>query len=123
MPGESVPPCPGPDLLLDQVGKEIVDLNNRGVMAARAGDFAGSVQLLVQAAEQVPNLQFLVNAAKAIFTLLERQGWDAELAAKGYEFLLRAQQKDRKNPKVISARELYSTIARKYNVPQGGANP
>lgn len=109
--------------LLDQVGKEIVDLNNRGVMAARAGDFAGSVQLLVQAAEQVPNLQFLVNAAKAIFTLLERQGWDAELAAKGYEFLQRAQQKDRKNPKVISARELYSTIARKYNVPQGGANP
>lgn len=106
--------------LLDQVGKEIVDLNNRGVMAARAGDFEGSVQLLIQAAEQVPNLQFLVNAAKAIFTLLDRKGWDADLASKGYEYLQRAQQKDRKSPKVISARELYATVARKYGITSPG---
>ncbi len=105
--------------LLDQVGKEIVDLNNRGVMAARAGDFEGSVQLLIQAAEQVPNLQFLVNAAKAIFTLLDKKGWDPELASKGYEYLQRAQRKDRKSPKVISARELYATVAKKYGVAAG----
>lgn len=106
--------------LLDQVSKEIVDLNNRGVLAARAGDFEGSVQLLIQAAEQVPNLQFLVNAAKAIFTLLDRKGWDAELARKGYDYLQRAQRKDAKSAKVVSARELYATVAKKYGMTAGG---
>lgn len=102
--------------LLDQVGKEIIGLNNKGVMAARNGDLEGAVQLLIQAVEQVPNLQFLVNAAKAIFTLLDKKGWDAELAAKGQEYLVRAQRKDPKNPKIASARELYTTVAKKYGI-------
>ena len=102
--------------LLDRVGKEIVDLNNEGVLAAREGDLEGSVQLLIQAAEKVPNLQFLINAAKAIFTLLDKKGWDTELAAKGEEFLVRAQRKDPKNAKIASARALYTTVAKKYGV-------
>ena len=105
--------------LLDQVSKEIVELNNRGVIAARSGDLEGAVQLLIQAAEKVPNLQFLVNAAKAIFTLLDQRGWDHELAAKGSEYLERAQLKDRKNSKVASARELAMTVAKKYGVAKG----
>lgn len=100
--------------LLDQVGKEIVNLNNRGVLAARSGDFKAAVDLLIQAAEQVPNLQFLVNAAKAIFTLLDRQGWDQDMADKGLHYIQRAAIKDRKSAKVASARELYTTVAKKY---------
>lgn len=102
--------------MLDQVGKEIIELNNRGVMAARSGDLEGAVKLLIQAAEKVPNLQFLINAAKAIFTLLDKKGWDADLAAKGLDYLDRAQNKDRKSPKVASARELYMTVAKKYRM-------
>ena len=52
--------------LLAKVGQEIVELNNRGVLAARTGNLEASVQMLIEAAERVPNLQFLVNAAKAI---------------------------------------------------------
>jgi tetratricopeptide (TPR) repeat protein len=102
--------------LLDQVGKEIIDLNNKGVMAARSGDLEGAVKLLIQAVEQVPNLQFLVNAAKAIYTLMDKKGWDAELAARALDYLQRAQRKDRKSAKVASARELYVTVAKKYGV-------
>ena len=102
--------------LLDEVGKEIVALNNKGVLAARSGDLEGAVQLLIQAAEQVPNLQFLVNAAKAIFTLLGQKGWDADLAAQGVGYLKRAQRKDRKSQKVASARELYVAVARKSGI-------
>lgn len=102
--------------LLDQVGREIVDLNNKGVLAARAGDLEGAVQLLIQAAEQVPNLQFLVNAAKAIYTLMDKKGWNPELATRAYDYLQRAQRKDRKSPKVASARELYVAVAKKYGV-------
>lgn len=102
--------------LLDQVNKQIIDLNNKGVLAARNGDLEGSVQLLIQAAEQVPNLQFLVNAAKAIFTLMDQKGWDAELAARALDYLMRAQRKDRKSPKVASARELYVAVAKRHGI-------
>lgn len=102
--------------LLDQVGREIVELNNRGVMAARSGDLEGAVRLLIQAVDQVPNLQFLVNAAKAIYTLMDQQGWDAELAARAHDYLARALRKDRKSPKVASARALYVAVAKKYGV-------
>ncbi len=99
--------------LLDQVGAEIIDLNNRGVMVARAGDIEASVELLMAAADQVPNLQFLVNAAKAIFTLIDRKGWDPELAERGLQYLDRARAKDPRSPKVASARELYAAVAKK----------
>jgi DNA-binding response OmpR family regulator len=102
--------------LLDQVGKEIIDLNNKGVMAARSGDLEGAVRLLIQAADQVPNLQFLVNAAKAIYTLMDQKGWNNELAAQAGDYLQRAQRKDRKSAKVASARELYVTVAKKYGI-------
>jgi tetratricopeptide (TPR) repeat protein len=102
--------------MLEQVGKEIIDLNNKGVMAARSGDLEGAVRLLIQAVEQVPNLQFLVNAAKAIFALIDQKGWDQDLAARALDYLQRAQRKDRKSPKVASAREFYVTVAKKYGM-------
>ena len=102
--------------LLDAVGQEIVELNNRGVMAARAGDLYASVQLLAQAADQMPNLQFLVNAAKSIYTLMDKQGWDPELAEQAHSYLQQALRKDRKNPRVASARQLFISVARKYGV-------
>ena len=107
--------------LLDQVGKEIIALNNKGVMAARSGDLVGAVQLLIQAAEQVPNLQFLVNAAKAIFALMDKNGWDDELAARAQDYLQRAQRKDRKSAKLASAREQYVTVAKKYGITTSNA--
>jgi CheY-like chemotaxis protein len=111
-------------ILLAKVGREIVDLNNSGVLAARSGDLEASVQMLIQAAERVPNLQFLVNACKAIFTLLERKGWDDELGKRGLRYLEMAQAKEMRNPKVVSARQLYCQVSRKYGievVPISGA--
>ena len=109
--------------LLAKVGKEIVDLNNRGVLAARSGDLDTSVQMLIEAADRVPNLQFLVNATKAIFTLLDRRGWNEPMGQRGIRYLQMAQAKDMNNVKVISAREFYHQVARKYGievVPIGG---
>ena len=110
--------------MLAKVGREIVELNNRGVLAARGGDLVASVQMLIEAAERVPNLQFLINASKAIFTLLDRKGWNEDMAQRGIRYLQLAQAKDLRNAKVISASELYQQVARKYGievVPLGGA--
>jgi hypothetical protein len=94
------------------------------VLAARSGDLEASVQMLIEAADSVPNLQFLVNATKAIFTLLERNGWNEGMAERGLRYLQMAQAKDIRNAKVVSARELYQRAARKYGiaiVPLSGA--
>ena len=72
--------------------------------------------MLIEAAESVPNLQFLINASKAIFTLLERKGWHIEMGQRGVRYLQLAHTKDPLNPKVISARELYRQVARKYGI-------
>lgn len=107
----------GGRLLIKEVSSEIVDINNRGVLKARAGDLQGAVELLSEAADRMPNLQFLVNACKAIFTLLNQQGWDELLAEKGRNYLLRARFKDATSPKVVSAWELYQQVAKKFGVP------
>ena len=109
--------------LLAKVGREIVELNNRGVMAARNGDIESAVQMLIEAAESAPNLQFLVNASKAIFTLLARKGWDEQMAIRGKHYLEMAQAKDIRSPKVISARELYLQVARKYGIEVAQKGP
>lgn len=104
--------------LMTSVNDEIVELNNRGVLAARGGDLQKAVDLLIEAADRVPNLQFLANAAKAIFTLINQKGWDEELAQRGAMYLRQAWQKDRQNSKVASARALYSAVLEKYGKPE-----
>lgn len=105
--------------LLDEVAREIVAINNRGVLKAREGDLEGAVELLIEAAERMPNLQFLVNASKAIFTLLDKIGWDEKLADQARRYALRARAKEPANAKVISAWSLYQQVGAKYgiNVP------
>jgi FimV-like protein len=101
--------------LLAEVGREIVELNQRGVQAAESGDGA-SVQALIEAAERVPSVQFLTDASRAIFTLLDRKGWNEEMAERGLHYLRLAQAKSANSPKVVSARELYFGVARKYGI-------
>ena len=102
--------------LLAQVDKEMVVLNNRGIIAARSGNLRGAVELLMQAADEAPNLQFLLNAAKAIYSLLDQDGWDAALAARADDYLQRAELKDPDSPKVNAARLLRSAAARKHGI-------
>jgi tetratricopeptide (TPR) repeat protein len=102
--------------LLAEVGREIVELNNRGALAASSGDDKASMHLLIEAAERVPSVQFLTDASKAIFTSLDFKGWNEEMADRGLRYLRLAQTKDARNPKVVSAREQYLQVARKYGI-------
>ena len=102
--------------MLAKVGKEIVAINNQGMLAARSGDLASSVEMLLEAAERVPNLQFLVNAAKAVFTQMDQAGWQEDLARRGINCLNLAQAKEPRNANLMSAGELYYRVARKYGI-------
>lgn len=100
--------------ILDSVSRELIDINNRGVLMAREGKIEESVQLLSEAADRIANIQFLVNAASAIFTLLDRRGWIDELALRGAGYLLGAQGRDPGSQRVIAAGELLQTVAQKH---------
>lgn len=102
--------------LLDQVGREIVALNNRGVLAARGGDLEASVKLLMEAAESVPNLQFLMNATKAICAFMDQKGWRDEMAERAAHYLEVAQAKSPRDPRVLSGKEAYKKVAVKYGI-------
>ncbi len=102
--------------LLDQVSREIVEINNRGVMAARGGDLEASVRLLMEAADRVPSIQFLANAAKAICALMDQKGWREDLAEQAARYLEQAQAKSPRDSRVLSGRESYQRVAAKYGV-------
>jgi tetratricopeptide (TPR) repeat protein/CheY-like chemotaxis protein len=102
--------------MLDQVNREIVEINNRGVMAARSGNLEESVRLLIEAAESVPSLQFLVNASKAICALMEREGWQPEQAERANGYLQQAQARSPKDPRVLSGREAYQRVVEKFGI-------
>ncbi|MGB4468472.1 MAG: response regulator [Azovibrio sp.] len=102
--------------MLEEVGAEIIRLNNEGVLTARGGDLKAAVDMLMNAADRVPNVQFLVNAARAIFTLMDQQGWDVDLAARATDYLKRAQTKAPRNPKVLLTLEIHAQVARKYGI-------
>ena len=102
--------------LLAEVGREIVEINDRGAQAERNGDHEASLQTLIGAAERIPSVQFLTEAAKAIFIRFDRKGWNEEMAERGIRYLQTAYAKDALNPKVVSAREMYLQVARKYGI-------
>lgn len=105
--------------LLDQVNREIVDINNRGVLAARSGNLEESVRLLAEAADAVPNVQFLVNAAKAICALMDRQGWRQDYAERAQGYLRRATARDAQDWRVVTGNETFRRLAARHG--QGSA--
>ena len=92
-------------------------------MEAAGADREVSLGKLLEAANRIPSLQFLLNASNAVFTQLDQKGWNEDLAAQALQCLNKAQAKEALNPKVVAARELYRRTARKYGidvVPLGG---
>jgi hypothetical protein len=87
------------------------------VLAARAGRLDEAAHRLSEVATLVPTVQFLANAAKAIYALLDQQGWHADLAARADAFLRQAGELDASSPKVAAARQQRSAVRQKYRIP------
>jgi DNA-binding response OmpR family regulator/Flp pilus assembly protein TadD len=105
--------------LLNTVNNEIAGINNESARIAREGDLEGAVQLLTDAAERMPNLKFLVSASNAVFSLLDRQGWQNERAEQGLRYLIKAQLKKPRDPAVVAAGERMQQVAHKYGISVG----
>lgn len=92
----------------------IVELNHRGVMAARNGDLEESTRLLIKVADQEPTVRFMLNATKAIMNQIESRGWNPELMLKARDYLQRVQSMEPDNSRLATTRALYTTTLQKH---------
>lgn len=104
------------EVMLDEIARAVGGAQAEQEAAAQSGDAAATLAALFRAADRVPNVQFLVNAANAVFTMLDAQGWRVDQAEHGLRYLLKAQAKDAKNPRVVAAYDLFQHVAHKYGV-------
>ena len=103
--------------LIHSSSREVIALNNRAVKLAQAGDLKGSVELLMQAADQLSNNNVVVlNATHAILTYLGQFGWDDHLAETVKEYLGIVKKRDPENKKFLILSGLYKDLGTKFGV-------
>lgn len=103
--------------LIHTSSREVIALNNRAVKLAQAGDLKGSVELLMQAADQLKNNNVVVlNAAHAILTYLGQYGWNERLAKTALEYLDAVRQREPGHKKYLMLTTLYKDLSDKYGI-------
>ena len=103
--------------IIDGNVKEIIQLNNQGVLKAKEGDLDGSVKLLTEAAEKMPeNLQIILNAAQALLVHIDQRGWNEDYMLSAQRYLEAARTKNAAHPKFLSVSKLAQDVTKKYGV-------
>ncbi len=103
--------------IVDGNVKEIIQLNNQGVMKAKEGDLDGSVQLLTEAAEKMPgNLQIILNAAQALLVHIDKRGWNEGYMESALRYINAARGISVAHPKLLSVNKLAQDVTKKYGV-------
>lgn len=103
--------------LARQSRQEVADMVALGAARAKQGDFAGAVELMLEAVAKLPdNPQVVFNATVAVLKCLEHDGWDGRLGLHALNFIGAVRRLDPTNPKLPVLSGLHQQILRKYNV-------
>lgn len=104
-------------ILVEDSVKNVIQINNQGVLRAQQGDLDGAVELLTQAAEKLPgNTQVVLNAAQALLVHVQQRGWNQGYMETAKKHLALVRKKDANNPKLLVVNKLAQEVARKYGV-------
>jgi len=88
-----------PASMIETMRQEIVDLNNRGVQLASAGQIEASLGLFEAAAERMSSNRVInLNAARVLLLQMERKGADGESLSKVRRYVERIRQIDPNDP-------------------------
>ena len=101
------------------VGQEkrhhVDDLVNGGAARAKNGDYQGAVELMLEAADKLPNNPSVAfNAALAVLRCLEHDGWDDRLGQQVSGLIGNVRKLDPGNPKLGALSALHHQILKKY---------
>ncbi|WP_317205733.1 response regulator [Janthinobacterium sp.] len=100
--------------------QQVADMVAAGAARAKEGDFRGAVDLMVDAAAQLPdNPQVLFNAAVAVLKCLENNGWDERLGQCALDYIGGVRRLDAQNAKLPALSGLHQQILQKYNIRAG----
>lgn len=103
--------------LIEGSVQSIIALNNEGVRKAQQGDLEGSVRLLTEAAEKLPeNMQIVLNAAQALLVYIDKRGWSETFMESAQHYLSLARARDPNHPKLLVVNKLAQDLARKYGI-------
>ncbi len=103
--------------LVDNSVRDVVKLNNEGVMLAKKGDLAGAIELLVSAAKRMPqNVQVALNAAHALIVDSDRNGWNETNMNMARYFLREHAAKHGNLEKYKKINELMKDVGLKFGV-------
>ena len=96
--------------------QQVIDLVGAGAAKARAGDFRGAVELMLDAVGRLPdNVQVVFNAAVAVLKCLENMGWEERLARQAIALIGNVRRLDPVNPKLPALAGLHQQILKKYD--------
>jgi hypothetical protein len=102
--------------LAQESRQAVVDLVASGANKAKEGDFAGAVNLMMEAVGKLPdNPQVVFNAAVAVLKCLENLGWDARLGQSAVALIDSVRRLDPVNPKLPALAGLHQQILKKYD--------
>jgi CheY-like chemotaxis protein/Tfp pilus assembly protein PilF len=100
-----------PGELIQDIKREIIDLNNRGVKMAGAGRINEAIGLFEEAAEGMSGNRVInLNAAKVLIMHMERSGSDADALGKVRKYLERARKLDPSDLAVARVAERFHRI-------------
>ena len=104
------------DALHSDVRARMVRVNNEGVRLGNSGDLDGAIALFREAAAQLPSMQMLANATKAILAKMNRDGWDVDLAEECKGYIERGRKQSKNDERILTAISIYERVMVKFGV-------
>jgi DNA-binding NarL/FixJ family response regulator/thioredoxin-like negative regulator of GroEL len=102
--------------LAQESRQQVVELVAAGATKAKEGDYRGSVTLMVEAVNKLPdNPQVVFNAAVAVLKCLENMGWEERLGQYALSLIDTVRRLDPVNPKLPALASLHQQILKKYD--------
>jgi hypothetical protein len=94
----------------------MIQVNNEGVRLGNSGDLDAAIRLFREAVSQMPSLQMLANAAKAILAKMSRDGWDVDLAAEARDYIGKGWSQSAADNRIKGAIAGYEQVMSKFGV-------
>jgi tetratricopeptide (TPR) repeat protein len=99
--------------LVNASRQEVIDINNRGVMLAKQGDFAQGVKLLRSAVQQLPGSEaVIINLAALLIGQMSKEGYKDALAAQALALLERVHELNPANKKYYAYTQVLNRLQR-----------
>ncbi|MHB1676923.1 MAG: response regulator [Sulfuriferula sp.] len=103
--------------LIENSINEVIKLNNEGVMRAKNGDLAGSIDLLVTASQRMPqNVQVALNAAQALIVESDRNGWNKDNMQLATQLLANHASRHANSEKFKKISGLFKDVSLKFGI-------